>query len=97
MNLNLYDADLNRIAIIGEQYISCLWSEGYNTIENFSLELIATDEYKRKISVESRYCNNFKNHYQKHYTNKINEPHPQPPHFLLLHKPEQFHIFYSRK
>lgn len=52
MNLNLYDADLNRIAIIGEQYISCLWSEGYNTIENFSLELIATDEYKRKISVD---------------------------------------------
>ena len=52
MNLNLYDADLNRIAIIGEQYISCLWSEGYNTIENFSLELIATDKYKRKISVD---------------------------------------------
>ena len=49
MNLNLYDADLNRIAIIGEQYISCLWSEGYNTIENFTMELVATDEYKKKI------------------------------------------------
>lgn len=49
MNLNLYDRDLNRIAIIGGQYISCLWSEGYNTIENFTMELIATDEYKKKI------------------------------------------------
>lgn len=49
MNLNLYDKDLNRIAIIGGQYISCLWSEGYNTVENFSLELIATQEYKKKV------------------------------------------------
>ena len=49
MNLNLYDKDLNRIAIIGSQYISCLWSEGYNTIENFTMELVATDEYKKKI------------------------------------------------
>lgn len=49
MKLNLYDRDLNRIAIIGEQYVSCLWSEGYNTVENFSLEVIATDSYKKKI------------------------------------------------
>lgn len=52
MNLSLYDADLNRIAIIGDQYISCLWSEGYNTIENFTLELIATEEYKKKVVVD---------------------------------------------
>ena len=52
MNLNLYDADLNRIAIIGDQYISCLWSEGYNTVGNFSLELVATDEYKKKVSAD---------------------------------------------
>ena len=49
MNLDLYDKDLNRIAIIGEQYISCLWSEGYNTIENFSLELVETEEYMKKV------------------------------------------------
>ena len=49
MNLNLYDRDLNRIAVIGGQYISCFWSEGYNTTENFSVELIETDEYKKKI------------------------------------------------
>ena len=49
MNLNLYDENLNRVAIIGGQYISCLWSEGYNTIENFTVELNATDEYKKKI------------------------------------------------
>lgn len=52
MNLNLYDKDLNRIAIIGSQYISCLWSEGYNTIENFTMELNATDEYKKKIRTD---------------------------------------------
>lgn len=52
MNLNLYDSDLNRIAIIGGQYISCLWSEGYNTVGNFSVELNATDEYKKKVSVD---------------------------------------------
>lgn len=52
MNLNLYDKDLNRIAIIGGQYVSCFWSEGYNTIENFSLELIAADDYKEKIAVD---------------------------------------------
>lgn len=49
MNLNLYDNNLNRTSIIGGQYISCLWSEGYNTIENFTMELVATDEYKKKI------------------------------------------------
>lgn len=49
MKLNLYDRDLNRIAIIGDQYVSCLWSEGYNTVENFSLEVIATDSYKKKL------------------------------------------------
>lgn len=49
MKLNLYDKDLNRIAIIGQQYISCLWSEGYNTIEKFTLELVETDEYKKKV------------------------------------------------
>ena len=52
MNLNLYDKDLNRIAIIGGQYVSCLWSEGYNTIENFTLELIETNEYKKKVAVD---------------------------------------------
>lgn len=52
MNLNLYDKELNRIAIIGGQYISCLWSEGYNTIENFTVELVATDEYKKKIRTD---------------------------------------------
>lgn len=52
MNLSLYDRDLNRIAIIGNHYISCLWSEGYNTIENFTMELIATDEYKKKVRTD---------------------------------------------
>ena len=52
MNLNLYDSDLNRIAIIGNNYVSCLWSEGYNTVENFTLELRETEEYKKKIRAD---------------------------------------------
>lgn len=49
MNLNLYDVDLNRIAIIGNRFVSCLWSEGYNTVQPFALELQVTDEYRKKI------------------------------------------------
>lgn len=49
MKLNLYDKNLNRISIIGDRFISCMWSEGYNTTQPFTVELQATDEYKRKI------------------------------------------------
>ena len=49
MNLNLYDENLNRIAIIGGRFISCFWSEGYNSIQPFTLELQATAEYKKKV------------------------------------------------
>ena len=49
MKLNLYDKDLNRIAIIGDRFISCMWSEGYNTTQSFTLELQGTAEYKRKV------------------------------------------------
>lgn len=49
MKLNLYDDHMNRIAIIGGRFISVLWSEGYNTVEPFSLELLATEDYKKKV------------------------------------------------
>ena len=49
MNLNLYDTQMNRIAIIGGRFISCMWSEGYNTTQPFTLELQATEEYKTKV------------------------------------------------
>lgn len=49
MNLNLYDQDLNRIAIIGSRFVSCLWAEGYNTVQPFTLELQETEEYRMKI------------------------------------------------
>ena len=49
MKLNLYDKNLNRIAIIGGRFISCMWSEGYNTTQPFTVELQATKEYKRKV------------------------------------------------
>ena len=52
MRLNLYDADLNRVAIIGERFISCLWQEGFNTVGSFSLELQATTEYKKKVRAD---------------------------------------------
>lgn len=49
MRLNLYDEEMNRIAIIGEQFASCLWAEGYNTVESFTVELQETEEYKKKV------------------------------------------------
>ncbi len=49
MKLNLYDVDLNRIAIIEGRFVSCMWSEGYNTTQQFTLELQATAEYKAKV------------------------------------------------
>lgn len=52
MRLNLYDKQMNRIAIIGGQFVSVFWSEGYNTVEPFTLELQATEEFKRKVRPE---------------------------------------------
>ena len=49
MRLNLYDSALNRIAIIGSQYVSCLWSEGYNSTQPFTLELQESEEFKKKV------------------------------------------------
>lgn len=49
MKLNLYDKNLNRISIIGDRFISCMWSEGYNTTQPFTVELQATEEYRRKV------------------------------------------------
>lgn len=49
MNINLYDRDLNRILIVGTNYKSCLWNEGYNSTEPFTLELGVSDEYKKKL------------------------------------------------
>ena len=52
LNLNLYDHDLNRIATIGNRFVSCLWSEGYNTTQDFCLELVETEEYKWKVRTD---------------------------------------------
>lgn len=52
MRIKLYDQQLNQIAIIGGNFISVMWSEGYNTVQPFSLELQATEEMKRKIRPE---------------------------------------------
>ena len=49
MNLNLYNENLQRISIIGNNFVSCFWSEGYNTTEDFTLEVQATKEYKLKL------------------------------------------------
>lgn len=49
MKLNLYDTHLNRIAIIEGKFVSCMWSEGYNTTQPFTMELLATEEYKKKV------------------------------------------------
>ena len=52
MRLKLYDNRLNQIAIIGGNFVSVMWSEGYNTVEPFSMELQATDEMKKKVRPE---------------------------------------------
>lgn len=49
MRIKIYDKDLNNILFIDGQFVSCLWSEGYNTIGSFCMELIDTVEYRKKI------------------------------------------------
>lgn len=49
MKLNLYDKNLKRIAVIESRYVSCMWSEGYNSTQPFTMELQASDEYKQKV------------------------------------------------
>lgn len=49
MKLNLYDRSLKRIAVIESRYISCMWSEGYNSTQPFTMELQASDEFKKKV------------------------------------------------
>lgn len=49
MKLNLYDKTLKRIAVIESRYVSCMWSEGYNSTQPFTMELQASDEYKQKV------------------------------------------------
>lgn len=49
MKLNLYDKNLKRIAVIEARYVSCMWSEGYNSTQPFTMELQASDEYKQKV------------------------------------------------
>ena len=49
MRLSLYDKDMKRISIIGERFVSVLWSEGYNEIQTFTLELQETEEFKKKV------------------------------------------------
>jgi hypothetical protein len=52
MKINIYDENLNLVAPIGDNYASCLWAEGYNTVEPFILELTATETYKKKIKTD---------------------------------------------
>jgi len=49
MRLNLYSSAMERVAVIGGQFISCLWTEGYNTVEPFALELPETDFYRQRV------------------------------------------------
>ena len=49
MKIKIYDKDLNTVLFVDGQFVSCLWSEGYNTVGSFCLELIDTAEYRKKI------------------------------------------------
>ena len=48
MRLNLYDENMTLFAIV-DTFVSLLWNEGYNTVENFVLEVQNTEEFKQKI------------------------------------------------
>lgn len=50
MKINLYNADMVKIADVGDRFISCLWREDYNDDGAFSLELQATEEYVKIIT-----------------------------------------------
>lgn len=52
MKINIYNEDLKLVVPIGENYVSCLWAEGYNTVEPFTLELTATKTYLKKIKTD---------------------------------------------
>lgn len=49
MKIKIFDKDLNTVLLVDGQFVSCLWSEGYNTIGSFCLELIDTAENRQKI------------------------------------------------
>ena len=49
MNIKIYDEKMNLTAIIGGRFVSCLWSEGYNTVQPFTLELQDTESVRGKI------------------------------------------------
>lgn len=52
MKISIYDKSLNRVCFVGEHFISCLWVEGYNTTEPFTLELNDTEEYRSKVKLD---------------------------------------------
>lgn len=52
MKINIYDKDLNRVLDIGERFVSCLWAEGYNSAQPFTLELQENDETRKKIRTD---------------------------------------------
>lgn len=49
MRLSIYSHAMERLAIIGDSYVSCAWSEGYNTCEAFVLELQATEQLQQLV------------------------------------------------
>jgi hypothetical protein len=49
MRISIYDKELNRVDIIESRFVSCLWAEGYNTTEAFSLELQESEAHKRNV------------------------------------------------
>ncbi len=52
MRINIYDSNLNRVASVGNLYVSCYWSEGYNSVGRFTLELQETEHYKSILRPE---------------------------------------------
>ena len=49
MKLNVYDNNLLLVSIIQEQFVSCYWEEGYNTVGVFTLELQDNESWRDRI------------------------------------------------
>ena len=50
MRLSIYDSQLKLVDIVGENFISCLWCEGYHTIVPLTL-VVADSAQNRTVIV----------------------------------------------
>lgn len=52
MKINVYNEKMERVLILDENFISCLWSEEYNGVGRFTVEVVATNEIRKKVKTD---------------------------------------------